>query len=116
MVLMHPELSCVEGYLVLTDHDGQEYRVAHSWNETPDGQLVDSIAWALEGQVQPIRYERDPEAWARLAVIAEDLAARRSRFPHNNPKENPMAAGDTQITITWNMRCITRAAARLWSL
>ena len=61
--------------------DGQEYRVAHSWNETPDGQLVDSIAWALEGQVQPIRYERDPEAWARLAVIAEDLAARRSTLP-----------------------------------
>jgi len=79
--LGHPELSCVEGYLVLTDHAGQEYRIAHSWNETPDGQLVGSIAWAFEGQVLPIRYERDAEAWARLAVIAEDLAARRRTLP-----------------------------------
>lgn len=55
--------------------------LVRSWKETPDGQLVGSIAWAFEGQVLPIRYERDAEAWARLAVIAKDLAARRSTLP-----------------------------------
>jgi hypothetical protein len=58
MVLMHPELVIVDGYLVFTDHDGQEYRLEHAWNETPDGQLVDSTAWAFEGMTLPCHYER----------------------------------------------------------
>ena len=66
MTLMYPELTAADGYLVFTAPDGQEYRTEHSWNETPDGQLVDSTAWAFEGQALPYRYERDPEAWARL--------------------------------------------------
>ncbi len=73
MVLMHPELTSVEGYLVFTDHDGQDYRLQHSWNETPDSKIVDSTAWAFEGDVLPFRYERDPGAWSRLSAMAEDL-------------------------------------------
>jgi hypothetical protein len=72
MVLMHPELIPVEGYLVFTDHDGQEYPLPHAWNETPDGQRVDSTAWAFE-DVLPYRYERDPRARERLVTRAEEL-------------------------------------------
>lgn len=77
MTLMHPELTSVEGYLVFTDHDGQEYRLPHSWNETPGGQIVDSTAWAFEDQALPHRYERDPEAWARLEADIGAMATER---------------------------------------
>jgi hypothetical protein len=73
MTLMHPELTQVEGYLVLTDHDGREYRTAHTWNETPDGQLVDSTAWAFEDQVLPYRYEPNPQAWPRMDALVAEL-------------------------------------------
>ncbi len=76
MALMYPELTRVEGYLVLTDHDGTERRVEHAWNETPDGQVVDSTAWAFEGTL-PYRYERDAEAWARLAASVAEIEAER---------------------------------------
>lgn len=68
MTEMHPELSYVEGYLVFTSQYGQERRTEHCWNETPDGTVVDSVAWNFEDE-QPYRYERDPEAWARLAAV-----------------------------------------------
>jgi hypothetical protein len=55
MTLMHPELSIVDGYLVNTTPDGTDFRVEHSWNETPDGQVVDSTAWAFEGWGLPYR-------------------------------------------------------------
>lgn len=73
MVLMHPELSYVEGYLVFTDHGGREYRLLHAWNATPDGQLVDSTEWAFEDQALPYRYEQDFEACDRLAAQVEEL-------------------------------------------
>jgi len=60
---------------VFTDHDGQEFRLQHSWNETPNGLIVDSTAWAFEGQALPHRYERDPEAWARLEAGIGAMAA-----------------------------------------
>jgi hypothetical protein len=65
MAERHGELSIVEGYLVVTDRDGREYRTEHTWNETPDGQLVDSTAWTFKVTL-PYRYERDPEAWVRV--------------------------------------------------
>jgi hypothetical protein len=73
MTLMHPELTVVSGYLVLTDTSGLEYRLEHSWNETPDGQIVDSTAWAFAEMPLPYRYERDLEAWGRLAMLADKL-------------------------------------------
>jgi hypothetical protein len=72
MTLMHPELAVVEGYLVLTDHDGREYRTEHSWNETPDGQVVDSTAWAFD-ETLPYRYEPDPRAWERFEAVIKGM-------------------------------------------
>jgi hypothetical protein len=69
MVEMHPELSVVEGYLVFTDRDGEEYRTEHTWNDIPDGAVVDSTAWAFEGETLPYRYERDPQAWPRKRAM-----------------------------------------------
>jgi hypothetical protein len=56
MTMLHPELSVVRGNLVFTDHDGQEYRMEHVWNQAPDGAVVDSTAWAFEAAL-PYRYE-----------------------------------------------------------
>jgi len=74
MTLMHPQLTEAEGYLVLALPDGAEYRIEHTWNETPDGQIVDSTAWAFE-DTGTYRYERDPQAWARFAAAAADLGS-----------------------------------------
>ena len=60
---MYPELATVEGYLVFTEPDGTDRRLEHTWNETPDCEVVDSTAWAF-GQALPYRYEPDPGAWA----------------------------------------------------
>jgi hypothetical protein len=76
MTAMYPELTQAEGYLVLAGPDGTEFRIEHSWNETPDGQIVDSTAWAREG-TGTYRYERDPQAWARFAGSVDSL--RRDR-------------------------------------
>src|SRR6266446_4717519 len=71
MVQLHPELSYVQGYLVFTDPGELEHRVTHAWNETPDGLVVDSTAWAFEGQTLAYRFERDPGTWARLEARAQ---------------------------------------------
>jgi hypothetical protein len=71
MTLMYPELTSVEGYLVFTEPDGTERRLEHAWNETADGRVVDSTAWAFDGQTLPYRYERDPQAWSRFAALVE---------------------------------------------
>lgn len=69
MVLLHPELSFVEGYLVFTSPDGSEFRMEHCWNAAPDGRVVDSTIWAVdEAGTLPYRYEPDPQAWARLGM------------------------------------------------
>jgi hypothetical protein len=73
MTLMYPELVAVDGYLVNTAADGTEFRVEHTWNQAPDGQLVDSTAWAFEGEALPYRYEPDPQAWGRLASQIDGL-------------------------------------------
>jgi hypothetical protein len=79
MTLMHPELSQVEGYLVLTGHDGAEWRLEHSWNRAPDGTVVDSTVWAIAGELLPYRYEPDPHAWSRLAETVAAIESERGR-------------------------------------
>jgi hypothetical protein len=79
---------------VLTDHDGQEHRLAHSWNEAPDGQLVDSTAWAFEDQVLPYRYERDPQAWVRAGRLEDERGQIGVSVRKLSPAANERAVGD----------------------
>ena len=81
-------------------------------NRTPKASLWALIAWAFEGQVLPTATNAMPRRGRASLSLPKTWQRAAGRFPHNNPKENPMAAGDTQITITGNMRCITKAAAR----
>jgi hypothetical protein len=57
MVTLHPELRYVEGWLVFARPDPFEpYRLEHAWNVAPDGEVVDSTAWAYDG-LRPFRYQ-----------------------------------------------------------
>jgi hypothetical protein len=59
MVALHPELRYVEGHLVFPRPDPfEEFRLAHAWNETPDGVIVDATGWAYDN-LRPFRYQRD---------------------------------------------------------
>jgi hypothetical protein len=73
MAAMYPELSYVEGYVVFTEPDETERRMEHAWNQTPNGRIVDSTAWAFAGTA-PYRYERDHLAWPHLADSMRRLA------------------------------------------
>jgi len=69
---MYPELIYVEGYLVFTEPDGTVRRMEHAWNETPEGRIVDSTAWAFADRTLS-HHERDHLAWLRLAASMHRL-------------------------------------------
>ena len=57
MAELHPELAVVHGYLVFPTAAGfEDHRLAHTWNVTPDGAIVDSTGWAYDS-LRPFRYE-----------------------------------------------------------
>lgn len=93
MVAMYPELSYVEGYVVFTESDETERRMEHAWNEAPDGRIVDSTAWAFAGTA-PYRYERDLQAWPRLAESMRRFAdpARTDAAIDDRPANSGMAS------------------------
>jgi hypothetical protein len=61
MAELHPELAVVEGFLVFPRPEPfADYRLAHAWNETAGGRIVDATGWAYEG-LRPFSYEPAPK-------------------------------------------------------